>query len=134
VNRFIGSSLVLTTNSSYTLKITVNVVHITSHNKSSHFSSDHIAVSSELRNSSEVIYHSRIFSHPLGTDQTQKTQFYCCVAQITQKTSHMISIFPVHWRADCYLGTSYKYSPYCVTLSQKMLIAPLPSYTLYNMN
>jgi hypothetical protein len=38
---------------------------------------------------------------------TQTTQFYCCVAQATQKTSHVITISPVHWRADCCLVTNY---------------------------
>jgi hypothetical protein len=51
VNRFIGSSLVVTTISSYTLKITVTIAHVTSHNKSSNSSSGHTAVPLELRNS-----------------------------------------------------------------------------------
>jgi hypothetical protein len=40
----------------------------------------------ELRNSSEINSHSRILSYSLGTDHAQKTQFYCCVEQTTQKT------------------------------------------------
>jgi hypothetical protein len=55
------------------------------------------------------------------------------MAQTTLKTNHVIAISPVHWRADCYLETSYKHSSYyCVTLSEKVLIAPLPGYTRYN--
>jgi hypothetical protein len=96
VNRFIGSSLVVTTISSYTLKITVTIAHVTSHTMSSNSSSGHKVVPLEVRNSSEVSSHSRIFLYPLGTDQAQKTQFYCCVAQTTQKTSHVITISPVH--------------------------------------
>jgi hypothetical protein len=121
VNQFIGSSLVVTTISSYTLKITVTTAHVTSHTKSSNSSSGHIAVSLELRNSSPVNSHSRIFSYPLGTDNAQKTQLlvYCFMAQTTQKTSHVITIPPVHWLADCCLTTSYKHSSYCcVTLSE----------------
>jgi hypothetical protein len=126
VNRFIGSSLIVTTISSYTLKITVTVARIRSHTKFHNPSSGHSAVPLELRNSSEVNSHSRILSYPLCTDHSEKTQFYCCVAQTTQKTSNVITISPVHWCADCCLATSYKLSFYCcVTLSDKMFIAPL---------
>jgi hypothetical protein len=44
---------------------------------------------------------------------TQRTQLNCRVAQTTQKTSHVIAISPVHWRAECCLATSYKHSSYC---------------------
>jgi hypothetical protein len=133
VNRFIGSSLVVTTISSYTLKMTVTIAHVTSHTKPSNSSSGHTAVPLELRNSNEANSHSCSFSYPLGTDHAQKTQFYCCVAQTTQKTSHVITISPVHWRADCCLTTSYKHSSYCcVTLNEKVLIAPLLCYTHYD--
>jgi hypothetical protein len=45
----------------------------------------------------------------------------------------VITISPVHWLADCCLATSYKHSSYCcVTLSEKVFIAPFPSYTRYN--
>jgi hypothetical protein len=54
VNRFIGSSLVVTTTSSYTLKITVTIAHATSHTKSSDSPSGRTAAPLELRNSSEV--------------------------------------------------------------------------------
>jgi hypothetical protein len=54
VNRFIGSSLVVTTISSYTLKITVTTEPVMSHTESSNSSSGHTAVPLELRNSSEV--------------------------------------------------------------------------------
>jgi hypothetical protein len=132
VNRFFGSSLVVTTISSYTFKITVTIEHVTSHTKSSK-SSGHTAVPLELRNSSEVNSHSRILPYPLGTDHAQKTQFYCCVAQTTQKRNHVIIISPAHWLADCCLATSYKHSSYCcVTLGEKVFIAPFPSYTRYN--
>jgi hypothetical protein len=112
VNRFIGSSLVITTISSYTLKSTVIIAHVTLHTRSSNSSSGHTAVPLELRNS-------RILSYPLGMDHAQKTQFYCYVAQTTQETSHVIAISPVHWGADCCLATSYKHSSYCcVRVSQ----------------
>jgi hypothetical protein len=119
VNRFIGSSLVVTTISSYTLKITVNIAYVTSHNKSSNPSSRHAALPLEFRNSSEINSHSRILSYPLGTDQAQKTQpLYCYMAQTTQKTTHAIAISSVHWRADCCLTTSYKHlSYYCVRVT-----------------
>jgi hypothetical protein len=113
VNRYIRSSLVVTTISSYTLKITVTIAHVTSHTKSCNSSSGHTAVPFELRNSSEVNSHSCILSYPLGTDHACKTQFYCCIAQTTQKTSHVIAVSPVHWLADYCLATSYKYSSYC---------------------
>jgi hypothetical protein len=107
------SSLVVTTSSSYTLEITVTISRITSHTKSSNSSSGHTAVPLELRNSREVNSHSRILSHPLGTDHSQKTQFYCYLAQTTQKTSHGITDSLVHWRADCCLATGYKHSFCC---------------------
>jgi hypothetical protein len=113
VNRFIGSSLVVTTNNYNTLKIIVTIAHVTSHRKSSNSSFGHTAVPLELRKSTEVNSHSRIFSYPLGTDHAQKTQFYCCVAQTPQKTSHVIAISPLHWRAVCCLATSYKHSSVC---------------------
>jgi hypothetical protein len=113
VNRTIGSSLVVTKISSYTLKITVTVAHVTSHAKPSNSSSGHTTLPSELRDSSEVNSRSCILSYPLGTDHAQKTQFYYCAAQTTQKTSHIITISPVHWRADCCLAMSYKHSSYC---------------------
>jgi hypothetical protein len=109
VNQFIGSSLVVTAITSYTLEITVIIAHVKSHTSSSNSSPDHTAFPLELRNTSEVNSHSRIISYLLGTDQPHKTQFYCCVTQTTQKTSHVIAISPVHWRADGCLATSYKY-------------------------
>jgi hypothetical protein len=112
VNRFIGSSVAVTTISSYTLNITVTIAHITSHTKSSNSSSGHTAFPLELRNSSEVNPHSRILSYPLRTGHAQKTQFYCCLAETTQK-SQLITISPVHWRADCCLATIYNHSSYC---------------------
>jgi hypothetical protein len=71
-NRFIGSSLVVTAISAYTLKFTVTIAHVTSHTKSSNSSSGHAAFPSELRKSSEVNSHSRILLYPLGTDHAQK--------------------------------------------------------------
>jgi hypothetical protein len=134
VNRFIGSSLVVTTISSYTLKITVTTAHVASHTKSSNSSSGHMAVSLELRNSIEVNSHYRIFSYPLGTDHAQKTQsLYYFTAQTTLKTSHVIAFSPVHWRADCYLATSCKHSSSCCVTLSEVFIAPLPSYTHYNL-
>jgi hypothetical protein len=130
VNRFIGSSLVVTTISSYTLKITVTIAHVTSHTKSSNSSSSHTAVPSELRNSSEVNSHSRILSYPLGTDHAQKTQpLYCCMAQNTQKTSHVITISPVHLFADCCLATSN-----CWVTWSEVFIGPFSSCTRDNIN
>jgi hypothetical protein len=113
VNQFIGSSLVVTTIMSYTLKMTLTIGHVMSHIESSNSSLDHIALPLEFHNSSEVSFHSHILSYPLSMDHTQKTQFYCCVAQTTQKTSHVIAISPVHWHADCCLVTSYKHSSSC---------------------
>jgi hypothetical protein len=78
----------------------------------------------EFQNSSKVNSHSLILSYPLGTDNAQKTQFYCFVAETTKKTSHVITISPVHWHADCCLATGYKHSSYCcVTLSEVFIAA-----------
>jgi hypothetical protein len=130
VNRFIGSSLVVSTISSYTQKIAVTTAHVTSHTKSTNSSSGHTAISSELRNSSEVNSHSLILSYPLGTDHAQKTQFYCCVAQITQKTSHAITISPVHWRADCCLAASYNFRPIAACVYCGVFMEPLSANAL----
>jgi hypothetical protein len=130
VNRFIRSSLVVTTISSYTLNITVTIAHAASHTNSS---SGHTALSLELRNSSQVNSHSQILLYPLGTDHAQKIHpLYFCVAQTTQKISHAMTISPFDWRADCCLTTNYNHlSSCCVTLSE-VFNAPLPSYTFYN--
>jgi hypothetical protein len=61
----------------------------------------------------EINSQCRILLYPPCTDHAQKTQFHCCVAQTMQETSHVITISPVHWRADCYLATCYKHSSYC---------------------
>jgi hypothetical protein len=82
----------------------------------------------------DVNSHSHILSYLLGTDHTQKTQLYCCVAQKTQKTSHLINISPVHWLTDCCLATSHKYLSYCCVTLSEVFIAPLPSYACYNIN
>jgi hypothetical protein len=50
VNRFIGSSLVVTTFSSFILQITVTIAHVTPRTKSSDSSSCHTSVPLELRN------------------------------------------------------------------------------------
>jgi hypothetical protein len=121
VNRFIGSSLVVTTISSYTPKITVTIAHVTSHTKCYNFWPHWCSLGTSEFNS-----YSRILSYPLGTDHAQKIKFYCCAAQTTKKTSHVITISPAHWLADCWVVTSYKYSSYCwVTLSEKMFVLPL---------
>jgi hypothetical protein len=127
---FIWSSIIVTKISPYTLKITVAIVHVTSHTKI-YNSFGHTAVSLELWKSGPVNSHSRIPSYSLGTDHAQKTQFYCCVAQATQKTSHVIAISLVHWRCDCCLATSYKHTSYCCVVLRDVLIAPLPSSSLY---
>jgi hypothetical protein len=132
VNRFIGSALAVTTISSYTLKITVTIAHVTSHTMSSNSSSGHTAVPLELRKSSDVNSHCRILLYLLCTGHAQKIQFYCCVEQTTQKTIHVIAISPVHWRADCCLTTSYKHSSSCCVILSEVFIASLPGYTRYN--
>jgi hypothetical protein len=76
-----------------------------------------------------------VFSFILSARTTHRkhSRSIICVAQTTQKTSDAITISPVHWLADCCLATSYKHSSYfCVTLSEKVFIAPLPSYIRYN--
>jgi hypothetical protein len=42
-----------------------------------------------------------------------RKQSYCCLAQTTQRTSHVIAISPVHWLPDCCLATGYKHSSRC---------------------
>jgi hypothetical protein len=41
----------------------------------------------------------------------------CCIARVAartrQKSSHMITILPTYWRADCCLATTYRRSSYC---------------------
>jgi hypothetical protein len=127
VNRFIGSLLVVTTISSYTLKITVTIAHVTSHMKFSN-SSGHTAVPLELGSSTEVNSNFRILLYPLGTDHAQETKFYCRVVHTTQKTSHVITASSVHWRAGCCSQRAINIHP---------IVAwpwPLPSYTRYSMD
>jgi hypothetical protein len=54
VSVMFANNAMVTTISSYTLKITVTIAHVTSHTKSSNSSSGHTAAPLELRNSSEV--------------------------------------------------------------------------------
>jgi hypothetical protein len=54
-----------------------------------------------------------VFSHIPSARTTHRKQFHCYVAQITQKTSHVVTISPVDWLADCCLATSYKHSSSC---------------------
>jgi hypothetical protein len=123
----VNSSLVVAIINSYTLKITVTIAPVTSHTKSSNSSSGHTALPLELRNSSPVNSHFRILSYPLGTDHAQKSQFYCCFAQTTQKTSHVMITSPVHWLPDCCLAINYIQSSYCCVTLSEVLIALLPS-------
>jgi hypothetical protein len=115
VNRFTGPSLVVTTISSYTLKITVTIAHVTSHVKSSNSSSGNTSLPLELWKSSEVNSHSRILISSRHGPRTENTVLLLHSAnpQTTQKTSHVITISSAHWRADCCLATSYKHSSYC---------------------
>jgi hypothetical protein len=60
-------------------------------------SCDHTAGPLELRNSTEVIFHSRVFLYPLSTDHAQKTQpLYRCMAETTQKHVSRVRL-RVHW-------------------------------------
>jgi hypothetical protein len=70
LNRFIGSSLAVTT-ISYTIKITVTIAHVTSHTKSSNSSSGHIAVPLQLRNWVKSIP-IPVFSHILSARTTHR--------------------------------------------------------------
>jgi hypothetical protein len=70
------------------------------------------------------------FRHGPRTENTDPP--YCCASQTTHKTSHVITISPVHWLADCCLATSYKHSSYCCVTLSEVFIAPMPSYTRYN--
>jgi hypothetical protein len=87
VNRFIGSSLVVTTISYYTLKIAVTIAHVTSHTKPYNSFSGHTAVPLELQNSSEVNSHSCILSYHLGTNYAQKTVLLLRSADHTENKS-----------------------------------------------
>jgi hypothetical protein len=76
-----------------------------------------------------------VFSHILCTWTMHRKQFYCCLAQTTLKTSCVIAISPIHLCPDCCLTMSYKHSHYCcVTLSEKVCIVLLPSYTRYDIS
>jgi hypothetical protein len=61
---------------------------------------------------------------------TQKTQFYCCIAQTTQKTSHVITISPVRWRAGCCLATSFIIRPFVACAYRGVFTGPLPGNAL----
>jgi hypothetical protein len=86
VNRFIGSSLVVNTISSYTLKITVTIAHVTSHTKSTNASSGHAAVPLELRNSSEVPFPYSLISSRHGP-RTENTVLLLRSADDTENKS-----------------------------------------------
>jgi hypothetical protein len=71
VNLFIRPSLVETRISSYTLKITVTIAHVTSRTKSSSSSSGHIALPLELQTQVKSIPIS-VFSHILLARTTHR--------------------------------------------------------------
>jgi hypothetical protein len=121
--------------SSYTLKITETIAHVTSHTNSSNSSAGNTAVPLEIWNSSEYIFHSRVLSYPLGTDNAQKTVLLLRRADLHTENKSRDNCFASLLARQCCLATRYKHSPYCcVTLSEKVFIAPLPSYTRYNIN
>jgi hypothetical protein len=111
LNRFIGFSLVVTTISSCTLEITVTIAHVTSHNKSSNSSSGHTAVPLELQNPSHFPFPYSFISF-WHRPRTENTVLLLRSADHTE-ASHMITVSPVHWRADCCLATNCKHSSYC---------------------
>jgi hypothetical protein len=41
------------------------------------------------------------------------------MVRTTLKTSHVIAMPPVHWRADCWLATSHEHSVYCCVTKQR---------------
>jgi hypothetical protein len=57
-----------------------------------------------------------------------------CIATVAArapwKTSHVIAILPVHWRADCCLATSCKHSSYCCVRVSRVSIELLPGSAL----
>jgi hypothetical protein len=68
------------------------------------------------------------------SDERTGLTFVCAAGpcHTTQKTSHVITISPIHWRADCCLATSCKHSSYCCVTLSYVFIAPLPSNARYN--
>jgi hypothetical protein len=60
----------------------------------------------------------------------QITQFYCCVAQATQKTSHVRATSPVSWRANSCLATSYNIRPTVACAYRGVFIEPLSGNAL----
>jgi hypothetical protein len=76
-----------------------------------------------------------VFSHILSARTTHRKQSYCCVAQTTQKTSHVITISSVRWRADCYLAihvTIYYQIRGITETGNFTLQSPPSSLTLWN--
>jgi hypothetical protein len=131
VNRFIESSLVITTISSYTLKITVTIANVTSHTKSSNSSSGHTAVPLDLQNSIPIPVFSHIISAWTTTQKTAPLLLHG-TGHIENKScdSYLASPFRC---VDCCLAMSYKHSSYCWWPQvRRLFIAPFPRYTCYN--
>jgi hypothetical protein len=63
VNQFIDHLQVVTTISSYTVKVTVNIAYVTSHTKSSSSYSGHIALPLEVGNSSQFRVRVRVLCY-----------------------------------------------------------------------
>jgi hypothetical protein len=59
-----------------------------------------------------------------------------CIAMVavrtSYKTSPVITTSPAHWRTELCLATTYNHFSYCWAHLREMFIAPLPSYTCYN--
>jgi hypothetical protein len=96
VNRFIGSSLVVTTNNCNTFKITVITTHtVLSHTLSLHRSPTNFSWLSASENWIELLL---LFSlYDLRTYHAQKTQFYFCIKKTPQRTSHVIPSQRLYW-------------------------------------
>jgi hypothetical protein len=143
ITRFIGSSQVVTTNNCNTFKIAVIITHkvfISHVNSSSNTNfpwlspTENCPVALMVFNITPL--HGSHGKHRLLLLRMRVYSFCCLalgMARTTLKTSHVIAISPVDWRADCCLAMSCKHSYfYCASLSKKVFIAPLPSYTRYN--
>jgi hypothetical protein len=126
VNRFIGSSLVVTTISSYTHKITVTIAH---HQPTSNSSTTNFLWLSPTENFSART--------PRKIPSTIVEDAYLHLLLLS--TGHVADHIENESRdsylasplAGCCLATSYKHSSYCCFRLSEVFIAPLPSYTRY---
>jgi hypothetical protein len=80
---------------------------------SCHFCSITLEPRNLTKNSNSAASGLALYLYSRGTDNAENIVLLLRGADHTENKSHVIVTQLVHWRADCCLATSYKYSSHC---------------------